>query len=482
MHDRPGNHEQKSDPHGAGFTIYLFKRLIAALVLITAVLYGLAAGIDYLQSRHVLPTSAEKPHQASLAVQNAPAPQPAPAAPQPMPSHELQAESQSPAQASPRSTPAGASEAEKAPSAHQQPAGQAQAVEPAKSSEPAERSAPQTLPASSEPSGGHPGSSAAAEHATSQTHKAPSEPAGQPKAQPGSTPSAEHSGAQTQPAPSEAHEQAGSHPAGAATAENIPKFAVPPALNYHAPGLAFVEAVIKPMDFELNHRFWGWRPNDIIDLTDNTNNFQLGVLEVTRRTVVQLAERISRTGYNDAFDHNLENAMNWLMIKANTYWFPTPESKYKESLAELAAYKKHLESKQAFFYTRSDNLIPLLVAYEDLLGSCDENLVKLKEADGSRVGFTKADDYFYYAKGVASAMATILEAVNEDFAPILKNRNCDELLHHAIVSCQLASSLNPWIVFNGDLDGVLANHRAHMAAPVSHARFYLGQLIKSLST
>jgi hypothetical protein len=243
-----------------------------------------------------------------------------------------------------------------------------------------------------------------------------------------------------------------------------------------------IEAVIAPMDHELNHRWWGWRPNDIVNLTDNVNNYQLGVLEVTRRTIVQLAERISRTGSTDAFNPHLENAMNWIMIKADRYWFPSPESKYKECLTELANYKKQLIEGRASFYTRSDNIIPLLAAFEDLLGSCDENLVKATESDGTKVGFFKADNYFYYAQGIADAMAGILEAVQHDFTDVLDKRNGAELLHHAILSCERAAGLNPWIITNADLDGVLANHRANMAAPISHAKFYLSQLIKTLST
>ena len=247
-------------------------------------------------------------------------------------------------------------------------------------------------------------------------------------------------------------------------------------------GVVFVEAVIEPINYELEERFWGWRPNDIINVTDNINEYQLGVLEVTRRTVVLLTDRLSRTGYNDAIDRNLENAVNSLMVKADSYWFPSPESKYKESIAELEKYKQKLLAGKAKFYIRPDNLIPLFASYEDLLGSCDENLVKAKEADGSKVGFTKADNYFYYAKGVASAMVTILEAAQRDFATTLELRHGGELLHHAIESCRKAASLEPWIVTNGPLDGILANHRAHMAAPISHARFYMGQLIKTLST
>jgi CBS domain-containing protein len=249
-----------------------------------------------------------------------------------------------------------------------------------------------------------------------------------------------------------------------------------------AKGVAFVEATIAPLNYELNERFWGWRPNDILDFTDNVNHFQLGVLEVTRRTVVALTERISRTGATAAFDENLESAMNWLMIKARKYWFPSPESKYNASLNELRTYMKKLEIGEANFHTRTDNLIPLLMAYEDLLGSCEENLVKTHEDDGSPVSFFKADDYFFYAQGVVSAMGTILDAVMTDFMVTIESRRGIEVLHHAIESCHHASEIEPWIITNSPLDGVLANHRANMAAPLSHARFYIGVLIKTLST
>jgi hypothetical protein len=247
-------------------------------------------------------------------------------------------------------------------------------------------------------------------------------------------------------------------------------------------GVAFVEACIKPLDYELNKRFWGWRPNDIVNLTDNVNSFQLGVLEVTRRTAVNLAERISRTGSTAAFDVHLERAMNWFMIKSDRYWLPSAESKYREALDEMRIYQKKLEQGKAAFYTRADNIIPLLAAYQDLLGGCDENLVKSKEDDGSPVSFFQADNYFYYAKGIASAMATVLEAVLEDFHVTLESRHGTESLHHAIESCHWAAELNPWVVTESSLSGILANHRSNMAAPISHARFYLGVLIKTLST
>ncbi|MCG6893542.1 MAG: DUF2333 family protein [Desulfobacteraceae bacterium] len=247
-------------------------------------------------------------------------------------------------------------------------------------------------------------------------------------------------------------------------------------------GVAFMEATMRPLHYELNDRWWGWRPNDLINLTDNVNEFQLGVLEVTRRTVVVLAERISRTGSTAAFDKNLENAMNWFMIKSDRYWFPSAESKYKDGLDELRAYQERLVRGEAKFHTRTDNLIPLLMAFEDLMGSCDENLVKHSEEDGSHVSFFSADDYFYYTKGVASAMHSILEAVQHDFSSIVESRRGTEVLHHAIESCREAMEIDPIIVLDSSWGSLLANHRANLAAPISHARFYLGVLIKTLST
>ena len=249
-----------------------------------------------------------------------------------------------------------------------------------------------------------------------------------------------------------------------------------------ATGVAFVEATISALDYELNERFWGWRPNDMIQFTDNVENIQRGVLEVVRRASVSLAERISRYGPTDVIDTNLENAMNWIMMKPDQYWLPSPEDKYDEAITELLTYAERLEREEASFYTRADNLIPLLLSFADLLGGCDDNLVKAEEEDGSPVSWSKVDDYFYYAKGAAKAMAKILHAVQIDFASTLEARGGMDLLEHAVHSCHIASELDPWLITDASLDGILANHRANMAAPISHARFYLDALAKTLET
>lgn len=247
-------------------------------------------------------------------------------------------------------------------------------------------------------------------------------------------------------------------------------------------GSRFAEASVEVLKKELDS-FWGWRPNDYITFfTDNRKNFQLGALEVTRRAAVALSERISRTGSTASLNKNLEEARNLLMVKADAYMFPSAGISYSNAVEDIEKYREQLIKGHASFFNRTDNLIPLLQRLEDLLGSCDENLVKQTEDDGTTVSTFAADDYFYYAQGVASAMVPILEAIGEDFHETISSRLSTPTLHHIIHSCEEASDLHPWIVLNGDLDGFLANHRANMATFISHARFYVGVLIKTLST
>jgi len=252
--------------------------------------------------------------------------------------------------------------------------------------------------------------------------------------------------------------------------------------RFQTKGMEFVTAVIEPMEYELNERFWGWRLNDILPITDNVNELQKGVLEVIRRSLEELRDSISRTGVSEAFDKNLENAVTRFSFGPDKYWFPSSESEYKQGVKELKIYKEKLQRREAAFYTRTDNLIPLLTAYRNLLGSCDGDLVKHEEKKGYHVSSFRADEYLYYAKGVATALKVILEAIQVDFHDVLAARHCLEDFHHAIESCRIASEIDPWVVTEGNYSGILANHRANMAAPISHARFYLNNVITTLST
>jgi hypothetical protein len=252
----------------------------------------------------------------------------------------------------------------------------------------------------------------------------------------------------------------------------LPKYSGP-----GIPGVAFVEAAIKPIEYELHNRWWGWRVNDIINPTDNVPNYQLGVLEVTRRTAIALAENLSRTGSHEAFVPPLERAMNDFMNSPTKFWLPSAESKFKEGVEEWKNYLGMLQRREANFYVRLDNLIPLLRYYQSILGSCDENLIK----DVGTMSWTKSDDILYYSKGAATAMKSVLEAVAVDFKDAIEYVKSTDNLNHAIHYLEEASHIDPLVVMENSPNSMYANHRANMAAPISHARFYLNVLIVSLT-
>ena len=251
-------------------------------------------------------------------------------------------------------------------------------------------------------------------------------------------------------------------------------------------GEAFTRALIKITDDQVNKPLFGWRPNSILfgkmGVTDDVNNLQLGVLEVIRRTAVVLNENMSRFALTEAQNPYLNNAMNFFMVSPEKYWFPSASGKYKEAIADLEHYIDDLKHNRSRFYARVDNLIALMNHFRDLLGSAFHNLIKDTEADGSSVSWFVCDDYFYFAQGVALAMADILEGVKEDFADQLAKKNSTKLVDDAIHALHTGAHLHPWLITNASKDGILANHRANMGTYIGEAEHIIFTLMSVLAT
>jgi hypothetical protein len=245
-------------------------------------------------------------------------------------------------------------------------------------------------------------------------------------------------------------------------------------------GVAFTEKLVQLLAHELSGRILGWRPNDLIfgRFTDDINEFQLGSLEAIRYTAVKLKETMTRFGDADSYDPHLIQAVNLLMNRADQFWFPSSESQYKSAVAELRGFVIDLRQGKSRFYYRTDNLLSLVASYKDLLGNCHENLVKDKEADGSPVSFFRADDYFYYAQGVAHVMYEMLKTVRTGFVEQLRTLDAVALMDKIITDLERAVNCEPWIITNGDCSSILANHRYHLAAPISSALNNMGTMLR----
>jgi len=245
-------------------------------------------------------------------------------------------------------------------------------------------------------------------------------------------------------------------------------------------GVAFTEKLTELLEYELNGRFWGWRPNDLLigRLTDNVNEFQLGSLEAMRYTAIKLKEALTRFGDADAYDPNLVEAVNLLMNRADQFWFPSTESQYKEALKELQEFLENLKQGKSRFYYRTDNLLSLIASYKDLLGNCHENLVKEKETDGSRVSHFRADNYFYYCQGVAHVMYEILKTVRVGFVEQLQTIDAVALMDKIVEDLKRASECAPWLITNSLDDDILANHRYNLAASISAALHNMSTMLR----
>ncbi len=302
-----------------------------------------------------------------------------------------------------------------------------------------------------------------------------------PEAAQGEKPAAPHK--ITEPGPSPAPAAAPETPA---KAPLPPPAIIPPPRPEPVKGEIFTRALIKIMDDQVNQTWFGWRPNAIIfgkfGLTDNVNNVQLGVLEVVRRTVVVLNENMTRFAITEAYNPNINEAMNFFMVSPDKYWFPSASGKYREAMRDLEQYIDSLRKGRGRFYTRVDNLIALVSTYKDILGSSYHNLIKDTEADGSLVSWWVVDDYFYFSQGLALGMSHMLEAVKEEFHQEVQKKNSHKLLDDAIHALHSGSHLAPWVVTNGGKDGILANHRANMSTYIGEAEHVIATLQTVLAT
>ena len=245
------------------------------------------------------------------------------------------------------------------------------------------------------------------------------------------------------------------------------------------PGVAFTEKLIELLNYELDERFWGWRPNDLLigRLTDNVKEYQLGALEAIRYTAIKLKEGLTRLGDSDAYDPHLVEAVNLLMTRADQLWFPSTESQYELALEKLQAFLTDLKQGKSRFYYRTDNLLALIASYKDLLGNCHENLVKQVEPDGSRVSHFRADNYFYYCQGVAHVVYEMLETAQLGFAEQLTTIDAVALMDKIVEDLGQAAEISPWLITNSDAAAVLANHRYNLAAPISSALYKMSTML-----
>jgi len=263
-------------------------------------------------------------------------------------------------------------------------------------------------------------------------------------------------------------------------------------------GVIFSSTLIRMGDEMLG----SWLPNDIIYPTiflDNPQNFQLGELEIARYAIRVLRDKLSRLRTTDTIDENCEQAFVYISNDPHRWLFPSAEDRFSRAFKELNKYRERLEKGTANFYPRVDNLIELLDQVNSLLGGVntrlsnappDQEYALSEETAGdqfsegehrvkTKVQWTKIDDNFYYAKGVAYGLRQLMYAIKYEFKEVLEIKKSMELVDK-IIDLLNVCQFEPIYVANGSRGSLWANHSLALLATTEDIRQKIGSLQRML--
>ncbi|MFC3053707.1 DUF2333 family protein [Kordiimonas pumila] len=217
-----------------------------------------------------------------------------------------------------------------------------------------------------------------------------------------------------------------------------------------------------------------WTPNDPMFLpgwwVDNTPNFQKGIIGALSRFGFELRDQLGRMRGSSAVDEELERAAGnlskepdrWIMdFSTSLLPITASDTYFREAARNLRSYNGRLASGDAIFERRADNLLATLDRISLDLGASSAALEDyMSKNAGGLLPDSGADDLFYLTKGQVYAYTLILVALQRDFEALIADRELTAIYADMLVSMKEAATLNPLVVINGSVDGMLANHLA----------------------
>ncbi|MGD8325817.1 MAG: DUF2333 family protein [Sphingomonadales bacterium] len=243
-----------------------------------------------------------------------------------------------------------------------------------------------------------------------------------------------------------------------------------PAADRPLGGSETVALVTAVLDREVNRN--GWIANDPwffpTALMDNMPNYQEGLRGTLALFAVELRDQIGRNRGSSAADPDLETAVGKINYPGNVWIVANvvvprqpSESAYREALTALRAYNRRVGAGEAVFERRADNLLATLDRLALDLGAASAALDSHIGTHSDDWVDLQSDDIFYNVKGRAYAVYIIMKGLEADFAPIIKDRELNAVWVEAKKSLEQLLDLSPWIVTNGERDGMILNN--HLA-------------------
>ncbi len=236
-----------------------------------------------------------------------------------------------------------------------------------------------------------------------------------------------------------------------------------------------------------------WRPNKPwfypTAFADNKTNFQLGVLQGMRRSLLEYTSRTIRARRDGAVDPDLQAALNLLQYPPDVWLLDvtqgfgaSSESQYRAALDALRAFEKKAQDDGQYAELRADHLLRFVDAINvDLMAHVltlqDFALTKAWVVD------TRADDIFYQTKGAGFVYAALAQAVKHDFAEVLAQKHLGDLWGRFETNLNRLVMLSPLTVVTAADDSVLLpNHLLVQAFYASRCAEILTLIEASLRT
>ena len=262
-------------------------------------------------------------------------------------------------------------------------------------------------------------------------------------------------------------------------------------------GATYTGALVQIVDVLL-YKPGGYLSNDVMPpgvWLDNMPNWEYGALVMLRDATAALRNHISRSQSQSVEDPALADAEPRFNFRNDAWMFPATEREYRKGRQALVDYLQRLSDPaepQAQFFARADNLRQYLEIIEKRLGSLSQRLsasvgqlrvntdlagdTQARQSTGTaasvvvKTPWLQLDDVFYEARGATWALRAILEAVEIDFADILKKKNAVVSLRQIIR--ELDESQQPVfspVILNGSGFGIFANYSLSMANYIARA-------------
>lgn len=211
---------------------------------------------------------------------------------------------------------------------------------------------------------------------------------------------------------------------------------------------------------------------------DNMPSWEFGVLVQVRDMTRSMRRDMARSQSQSTEDAALAKAEPLFHFDHNSWALPASEREYRSGVKLMGDYITRLESGNASFYARADNLAGWIGDASTRMGSLSQRLsasvarAPLNEGGRERkqTPWLQIDNVFYEARGSAWAMVHLLRAIEKDYADVLNNKNALVSLRQIIRELE-ATQESMWspVILNGGGFGVLANHSLVMANYLSRA-------------